>query len=78
MSDEQLSARRGNSDDPDIVVNCDSMGQCLRVISDWMLAGVSSKYLWVVRADSDDQSAYTATLLMWVRFDDEWLVWLAE
>lgn len=44
----QLTARRGSDEQDDFVVRCDSMGQCLKVASDWMLHGVSAGYIRVV------------------------------
>lgn len=44
----QIQARRGIDEVDDIVVRCDSMGQCMKVVSDWMLHGVQAGYIRVV------------------------------
>jgi hypothetical protein len=52
---DQIQARRGSDEVDDIVVRCDSMGQCLKVVSEWMLHGVQSGYIRVVFADGADE-----------------------
>ena len=51
----QIQARRGIDEVDDIVVRCDSMGQCLKVVSDWMLHGLQAGYIRVVIADGADE-----------------------
>ena len=67
---EREAAREADRDDV-IVVNCDSMGECLRVVAQWMEHGVpSSQYIRIV----DSGPRWKKTLAEWMvsLYSDEW------
>jgi len=67
---KRREAREADREDI-IVVNCDSMGECLRVVAQWMEGGVpSSQYIRIVESGR----LSSATLAEWMvsLYSDKW------